>query len=126
MPVTARFSRHFYDRLGDQAVGELVEWFNQVDATGRADLREISELNYRRFEVRLDQRVDKFDRFVMHDVVQDVGVFFQFAPVVEMTLEAGQMPEGAGQKIFHARRFTDLAYFIEVGSGEVRAPEGER
>ena len=32
MPVTAKLSRTFYERLGDDVANELVEWFNQVDA----------------------------------------------------------------------------------------------
>ncbi len=39
MPVTARLSRKFYEKLGDDLANELVEWFNMVDAT----YREISE-----------------------------------------------------------------------------------
>jgi hypothetical protein len=36
---------------------ELVEWFNQVDATYRADLRELNELNFQRFDAKLEQRL---------------------------------------------------------------------
>src|SRR2546428_10219876 len=31
MPVTAKLSRAFYDRFGDELTNELVEWLNQVD-----------------------------------------------------------------------------------------------
>ncbi len=31
MPVTARLSRKFYEKLGDDLANELVEWFNMVD-----------------------------------------------------------------------------------------------
>jgi hypothetical protein len=34
-----------------------VEWFNRVDATYRTDLRELNDLNFARFDARLDQRV---------------------------------------------------------------------
>jgi hypothetical protein len=57
MPVTARLSKAFYDRLGDDIANELVEWFNQVDLTYRNDLRELNELNFARFDARLEQRV---------------------------------------------------------------------
>lgn len=57
MPVTAKLSRKFYETLGDEVANELVEWFNQVDATYRADLRELNELNYQRFEAKLEQRI---------------------------------------------------------------------
>jgi hypothetical protein len=61
MPVTVRLSKKFYDRLGDEIANELVDWFNAVDATYRADLREYNELNLARFEARLDQRVAELE-----------------------------------------------------------------
>ncbi len=56
MPVTAKLSRALYDKLGDVVVGELVDWFNMVDATYRFDLRELNELNFARFDAKLEQR----------------------------------------------------------------------
>ena len=56
MLVTARLSRLFYDRLGEAVANELVDWFNQVDASYRSDLRELNELNFARFDAKLDQR----------------------------------------------------------------------
>lgn len=57
MPITAKLSRKFYDKLGDDIANELVEWFNNVDATYRADLRELNELNFARFDAKLEQRL---------------------------------------------------------------------
>ncbi len=57
MPVTATLSRKFYEKFGDDITNELVNWFNQVDATYRAELREINEVNYARFEAKLDQKL---------------------------------------------------------------------
>ncbi len=57
MPVTAKLSRDFYERFGDEIANELVEWFNSVDATYRADLRELNELNFARFDAKLEQRM---------------------------------------------------------------------
>ena len=57
MPVTAKLSRKFYDALGDEVANELVEWFNQVDLTYRTELRELNELNFARFDAKLEQRV---------------------------------------------------------------------
>lgn len=50
MPVTAKLSRKFYERLGDELTNELVDWFNTVDATYRSDLREYNDLNFSRFD----------------------------------------------------------------------------
>ena len=57
MPVTAKLSQLFYERLGEQVANELVDWFNQVDATYRADLRELNELNFARFDAKLEHRL---------------------------------------------------------------------
>jgi ABC-type phosphate transport system auxiliary subunit len=61
MPVTARLSKKFYDRFGDDIANDSVDWFNQVDATYRADLRELNELNFARFDAKLEQRVAQLD-----------------------------------------------------------------
>lgn len=57
MPVTARPSKLFYERLGEEITNELVDWFNSVDATYRGDLRELNELNFARFDAKLVQRL---------------------------------------------------------------------
>ncbi len=53
MPVTAKLSRKFYEKLGDDVATELVEWFNQVDATYRTELRELNEASFARFDAKL-------------------------------------------------------------------------
>ena len=57
MPVTARLSKHFYEVLGEDIANELVDWFNAVDLTYRSDLRELNELNFARFDAKLEQRL---------------------------------------------------------------------
>ena len=57
MPVTARLSKHFYERLGEQATNELVDWFNTVDATYKAELREHIDVRFTSFEAKLDRRL---------------------------------------------------------------------
>lgn len=80
MPVTARLSKRFYDKLGEDVANELVEWFNSVDATYRADLRELNELNFARFDAKLEQRLAQVEarmetRFeqVRSEVRQELG-----------------------------------------------------
>ena len=57
MPVTAKLSREFYDRFGDDVVNELVELLNRVDSEYRSELRQQNELNFARFDATLEQRV---------------------------------------------------------------------
>ena len=61
MPVTAKLSRKFYEKFGDELANELVELFNLVDTTYRGELRELNELNFIRFDATLDQRVAELD-----------------------------------------------------------------
>jgi hypothetical protein len=61
VPVTAKLSKLFYDRFGDQIVDELVDWFNAVDASYTANLRELNEANFARFEAKLNQRFAEQD-----------------------------------------------------------------
>jgi len=61
MPVTARLSLKFYERFGEDLANELVDWMNQVDATYRTDLTSINELNFARFDAKLEQRFAESD-----------------------------------------------------------------
>src|SRR6266508_2930444 len=51
MAITARLSSKLRQTLGDEAAEDLVNWMQQVDAQ-RAELRELNELNFARFDVR--------------------------------------------------------------------------
>lgn len=53
MPVTAKLSKQFYEKLGDEVANELVEWLNAVDAGYRSELRELFEANFGRVEARM-------------------------------------------------------------------------
>ena len=61
MPVTAKLSRKFYERLGDEIATELVDWFNAVDTAYRADLKDLNELNFQRFDAKVEQRFAEAD-----------------------------------------------------------------
>jgi len=55
MPVTAKLSQKFYQRLGDDIATELVEWFNAVDATYRSDVRAIADAQSARIDAQMGQ-----------------------------------------------------------------------
>ena len=52
MAITTRLSRKLHQTLGEDAAEDLVNWMQQVD-TQRAELRELNELNFSRFDARL-------------------------------------------------------------------------
>ena len=62
--MTAKLSKRFYEVLGEKpapsearVANELVDWFNAVDLSYRTDLRELDELNFARFDAKLEQRL---------------------------------------------------------------------
>ena len=70
MPATARLSKRFYDVFGEEIANELVDWFNTVDATYRADLRELNELNFARFDAKLEQRLAELSASLRVEIAQ--------------------------------------------------------
>jgi DNA anti-recombination protein RmuC len=56
-----KLSRQFYEHFGDKLVNELVELLNQMDSVVRNELREQNELNFARFDAKLEQRLAAFD-----------------------------------------------------------------
>jgi hypothetical protein len=96
MPVTAKLSRAFYEKLGDALANELVEWLNQVDAAYRSDLRELNELNFARFDAKVEQRFAQFD-----------ARFAQFETRVEHRF--------AQRDAMLERRFAELRAEMQIG-----------
>ena len=55
MVVTAKLSRKLYETLGEDAAQDMVTWMQRVDDK-RAELRELNEANFARFDARLGER----------------------------------------------------------------------
>jgi hypothetical protein len=49
---------------------ELVNWMNQVDATYRAEFRELFEVHFARFDAKLEQRVAQLDAKVEQRITE--------------------------------------------------------
>ena len=93
MPVTAKLSRKFYETFGDDIANELVEWFNQVDTTYRGDLRELNELNFARFDAKMEQRLAQSEARMEQRLAQsEVRMEQRFAQVeAKMEQRLGQL-----------------------------------
>lgn len=89
MPVTARLSKAFYDRFGEDIATELVDWFNLVDSTYRSELKEINELNFARFDAKLDQRLSQLDAKWEQRLTQLDSKWEQRISKLEAKLETG-------------------------------------
>jgi hypothetical protein len=72
MPITAKLSRRFYERFGDDVVNELVEWLNAVDQSYRQEFKDLFDANFgalrqelaameRRVEDRLEAMEQRFE-----------------------------------------------------------------
>lgn len=61
MPITAKLSRQFYERLGDQIANELVDWLNIVDSSVRNELNALNERNWLRLHAELNARDARLD-----------------------------------------------------------------
>ena len=48
----------------------MVNWFNQVDDTYRTELRELNELNFARFDAKLEQRVTQSEARLEQRIVE--------------------------------------------------------
>ena len=47
-----------------------MEWFNQVDSTYRTELRELNDLNFARFDSKLEQRIVELESRIDVKVAQ--------------------------------------------------------
>jgi tetrahydromethanopterin S-methyltransferase subunit G len=61
MPTAVKFSQEFYERFGHQAVDELVNYLNRIDSGYRSELTELNELNFRRFDDKLERRAAELE-----------------------------------------------------------------
>ena len=56
MPV-AKLSREFYEKFGHKLTDELVNCLNAIEASYRAELRELFDAHFGRFEEKLERRL---------------------------------------------------------------------
>ncbi len=73
MPVTAKFSEEFYDKLGHGVANEIVDWFNRVDLAYKTELKEHNELNFQRFEAVLRAEIAGMEARLAKKIDSEVG-----------------------------------------------------
>src|SRR6184192_4257599 len=56
MPV-AKLSREFYEKFGDKLTDELVNCLNSIEASYRAELRDLFDAHFGPFEEQLERRL---------------------------------------------------------------------
>jgi hypothetical protein len=55
MPITAKLSRQFYEKLGDEVTNELVTWLNAVDDSYRREFRDLFDANFGQVRAEMAQ-----------------------------------------------------------------------
>ena len=121
MPVTARLSKRFYERLGDDIANELVEWFNAVDATYRADLRELNSANFERFDSRLEQRMAQLESKLEQRMAQLESKLEQRMAQFESKLEQRMAHFESRLDMRISRLDADLRVAFAAGLAELRS-----
>jgi hypothetical protein len=96
MPVTPTFSEDFYKKLGHGIAEEFVNWFNQAHIAFRTDLKELNELNYARFESKLEQRIAELRATLREELAQMGAALRQEIAAVEAKL-SGQIASVAAR-----------------------------
>jgi hypothetical protein len=69
MPHTVKLSERFYQKFGHDLVDEMVNWFNETDTAYRTELRELNDLNFARFEAKLEQRLSEVKAELRQEIV---------------------------------------------------------
>jgi hypothetical protein len=77
MPVTAKLSRAFYERFGDEIAKELVSWLDAIELTYRTELRDLNERNFVRFD-RIDERLTRIESRIRDAYVDTFKWMFVF------------------------------------------------
>jgi uncharacterized membrane protein YccC len=57
MPMTARLAQTLQEKLGSEGAAEMITWFDETQRGARAELRELNELNFSRFDARMGERM---------------------------------------------------------------------
>lgn len=55
MPITAKLSRQFYEKLGDEVTNELVTWLNAVDDSYRQEFKDLFAANFGQVRAEMGQ-----------------------------------------------------------------------
>ena len=122
MPVTAKLSQEFYEKLGDKVVNELVNLLNLVDANSRSDLRELNEGNFARFDAKVEQRFAESDaRLEKRFAEAEVRLEKRFAEA-EVRLEK----RFAEAEVRLEKRFAEFRSEIEKRFAESEEKVGKR
>jgi hypothetical protein len=73
VPVTTRLLQRLQETLGDEATNDLFAWFDEAGWVNRAAVREVADLYFDRFEVRLEQGLEGLRTTFTARLEQELG-----------------------------------------------------
>lgn len=89
MPFAAKLSRRFYDHFGDELTNDFVDLINGMDAMYKSDVREMNELNFSRFDAKLEQGVAELRTEIVAmkaDLIKWMFLFFTGSALANVLL----------------------------------------
>ena len=120
VPVTLKLSKKFYDTFGEQVTNELVNAFNQVDATYRSDLKEMNESNFARFDAKQEARFAQYDARIAQFEARMDARFAQSDARVEARFAQFEV-RFAQLEVQMERSFKEQSRYMLLGWGTVLA-----
>src|SRR5882672_9801900 len=86
MPITAKLSRQFYEKLGDEVTNELVTWLNAVDDSYRQEFRDLFAANFSPLRAEIEARMGQL-RTEMAQLRTELNA--QFARIESLIAQQG-------------------------------------
>jgi hypothetical protein len=77
MPATAELLKRLQETLGEEATRDLVTWIDQGWEYQIAQLRELADLHYSRFDARLEQRLAEVRAALRTEMAQGLAAVRQ-------------------------------------------------
>lgn len=70
MPITAKLSRQFYEKLGDEVTNELVTWLNAVDDSYRQEFKDLFSANFAQLRAEIDVRFARIESLIARQTAE--------------------------------------------------------
>jgi len=77
MPATPALLKKLKETLGEEATKDLVTWVDRGAKSQIAQLRELADLHYSRFDARLEQRLAEVRAALQTEMAQDLAAVRQ-------------------------------------------------
>ena len=61
MPITAKLSKQFYEKLGDEVTNELVTWLNAADDSYRQEFKALFDAHFGQLHAEMGQLEARMD-----------------------------------------------------------------